>query len=100
MVMVMVALGDGTTWEKDSVEQIHLCYLWTAYFYLTMVGSLDGKESSCNAGDSGSIPESKTSPGEENSYPLQNSCLENSMDNGAWWATVHGVAKSWTKLGD
>ena len=38
--------------------------------------------------------------GEENRYPLQYSCLENSMDRGAWWATVHGVAKSWTGLSD
>ena len=38
--------------------------------------------------------------GEGNSYPLQYACLENSMDGGAWWATVHGVAKSWTRLSD
>ena len=42
----------------------------------------------------GSIPRSERSPGEGNSYPLQYSSLENSMDRGAWWATVHGVAKS------
>ena len=56
-----------------------------------------GKESTCNAedtGDSGSVPGSGRSPGEENGNPLQYSCLENSMDRGAWWATVHGVAKS------
>ena len=40
------------------------------------------------------------SPGEGNDYPLQYSGLENSMDTGAWWATVHGVAKSWIKLKD
>ena len=39
-------------------------------------------------------------PGEENGYPFQYSCLENSMDGGAWWATVHGVAKSLTRLSD
>ena len=39
-------------------------------------------------------------PGEGNGNPLQYSCLENSMDGGAWWATVHGVAKSQTRLGD
>ena len=39
-------------------------------------------------------------PGEENSNPLQYSCLENSMDRGVWWATVHGVTKSWTQLSD
>ena len=58
----------------------------------------DGKESACNAGDSGLIPGSGRSPGEGNSNPLQYSCLENSMDRGAWGATVHGAAKSWTQL--
>ena len=46
----------------------------------------DAKESSCNAGDPGSIPGSGRSPGEGNDYPLQYSCLENSMDRGAWQA--------------
>ena len=54
--------------------------------------------SACNAGDPGSIPGSGRSPGEENGNPLQYSCLENPMDGGAWWATVHGVAKSPTRL--
>ena len=40
------------------------------------------------------------SPGEGNGNPLQYSCLQNPMDGGAWWATVHGVAKSWTRLSD
>ena len=57
---------------------------------------LSGKESACNAGDASSIPGSGRSPGEGNSNPLQYSCLGNSMDREAWWATVHGVAKSWT----
>ena len=56
----------------------------------------DGKESACSVGDPGSIPGSGISPGEGNGTPLQYSCLENSMDRGAWWATVHGVAKIWT----
>ena len=56
----------------------------------------DGKASACNAGDLGLIPGSGRSPGEENGYPLQYSCLENSMDGGAWWATVHVVTKSQT----
>ena len=50
------------------------------------------KESTCNAGDLGLIPESGRSPGEGNGNPLQYSCLENPMDRGAWWAAVHGVA--------
>ena len=64
------------------------------HILLGVPGSLDGKESACNSGD----PESGRSPGEENDYPLQYSCLENSMDRGAWWAKVHGGAKSWTQL--
>ena len=47
-------------------------------------------------GDEGSIPGSERSPGGENGNPLQYSCLENSMDRGAWRATVHGATKSWT----
>ena len=58
----------------------------------------DGKESACNVGDSGSMPESGRSPGEGNGNPLQYSCLENPMDRGAWQTTVHGVAKSGTRL--
>ena len=60
----------------------------------------DGKESACNAGHLGLIPGSGRSPAEENGYPLQYSCLENSMDGGAWWATVHVVTKSQTWLSD
>ena len=52
-----------------------------------------GKESSCPAGDSGSIPGSRRSPGKGNFNPLQYFCLENSMDREALWATVHEVAK-------
>ena len=51
----------------------------------------------CNAGDLGSVPGSERSPGEENGNPPQYSCLENSMDREDWWATVDGVAKSWTQ---
>ena len=55
-----------------------------------------GKESACNAGDLGSIPGSGRSPGVGNGNPLQNPCLENPMDRGAWQAAVHGVTKSQT----
>ena len=51
------------------------------------------KNPSANAGDLDSIPGSGRSPGEGNSNPFQYSCLENSMDSGVWWDTVHGVAK-------
>ena len=55
---------------------------------------LSGKESTCNAGDKGSIPRSRRSPGGGNGNPLQYSCLGNPMDRGAWWAAVHGVTES------
>ena len=75
-----------------------------AYVLYYLVGGFPddsaGKESACNAGDQGSIPESGRSSGEGNGNPLQFSCLENSMDRGAWGATVHGVAKSRTRLSD
>ena len=54
----------------------------------------------CSAGDLGLIPGSGRFPGEGNDNPLQYSCLENPMDRGAWWATVHGIAKSRTLLSD
>ena len=63
-------------------------------------GGSDSKESACNAGNAGSIPGLGRSPVEGNGYPLQYSCLENSMGRGAWQSTVHGVAKSWTRLSD
>ena len=59
-------------------------------------GSSDGKESACNAGDPGSIPGLRRSPGGGHGHPLQYFCQENSMDRGAWQATVHGVTKSQT----
>ena len=63
-------------------------------------GFPDGKESTCNVGDPGLIPGCGRSPGEGNGSPLQYSELENSMDRGACWATVHGVAKNQTQLRD
>ena len=55
------------------------------------VGGSDGKESACNVGNLCSIPGSGRSPGGRHGNPLQYSCLENAMDRGAWWATVHEV---------
>ena len=63
-------------------------------------GGSEVKASGCSAGDLGSIPGLGRSPGEGNGNPLQHSCLENPMDRGAWWSTVHGVAKSRTRLSD
>ena len=59
-------------------------------------GGSDGKESACSAGDLGSIPGLGRSPGEGNDNPIQYSCLEKSMYRGAWWATVHEIAKTQT----
>ena len=70
----------------------------TVLCILTSLGGSEFKASACNAGDLGSIPGLGRSPGEGNGNPLQYSCLENPMDRGAWWATVHGIAKSRTRL--
>ena len=59
----------------------------------TIPGGSVSKESACNVGDPGLISGSGRSPGEGNGYPLQYSCLENSMDRGAWRATVHGITR-------
>ena len=72
-----------------------LCYIVGLRWWLS------GKESASNAGaagDSGLIPGSGRSPGEGNAKPLQYPCLENPMDREAWWATVHSVSSSWTRL--
>ena len=69
--------------------------------YIGLPQWLNGRESACNAGDTGDmdpIPGSETPPGGGHGNPLQYSCLENPMDRGAWWATVHRVAKSQTGL--
>ena len=63
------------------------------YRALGFSGGSDSKESACSAGDPGLIPGSERSPGEGYGYPLQYTCLENPLDRGAWWATVHEVAE-------
>ena len=76
--------------------------LHTIFFFYTLnwgfPGGSDGKESTCNAGDPGSIPGLGRYPGEGNANPLQYSCLENPMDRGAWQAAVYGVTKIQTQL--
>ena len=59
-----------------------------------MYGGSNSTESACTAWDLGSIPGSRRSPGERNDYPLQYSCLENSIDRGAWQATVYGIYRT------
>ena len=66
------------------------------FIHMDFPGGSDGKELACNAEDLGLITGWGRS-GEGNSYPLQYSCLENSMDRGVWRATVRGVTKSWTQ---
>ena len=68
--------------------------------HLGFPGGLDGREYPFNSGEPGWIPGLGRSSGEGKSYPLQYSCPENSIDRGAWWATVHGVTKSWAQLSD
>ena len=68
-------------------------------FWASLVAYME-KESASNAGDLGSIPGFGSSPGEGNSNPLQYSCLDNSKNREALWVTVHGVAKSQTRLSD
>ena len=85
---------------------ILFCFAWCyTYSFIPLIkhilrtkvgfsGGSDGKESACNVEDPSLIPGSERSPGEENGNPFQYSCLDNSMDMGAWWATVHGVTNS------
>ena len=63
-------------------------------FYLASQVTLVVKNLPANAGEDGAVPGLGRSPGERNGNPLQYSCLENPMDRGAWWVTVHGVAQS------
>ena len=70
-----------------------LLLLSSPHTWISFPGGSDGKESACNAGDPGLIPEWGRSPGEGSGYALQYSCLENSMDKVAWEATVNGVKK-------
>ena len=77
--------------------QLHI-YMYLLFFSgWAFPGDSNSKESACNVGDPGLNPGSGRSP-ERNGNPFQNSCLENSMDRGAWWDTVHRVAKSRTQL--
>ena len=84
--------------QQFNPNKIMLSSLHPLMYQLHYPGSSDGKESDCNAGGLGSISGSGRSPGEGDGYSLQYFCLENPMDRGAWRATVHRVAKSWTRL--
>ena len=84
--------------KTENINIIDEVLLYTCLYRTGFPGGSEVKVSSCNVGDLGSIPGSGRSPGEENGNPLQYSCLKNLMDGGAWWATVHGVAKGPTQL--
>ena len=75
-------------------------HIFYTIFIRNVPGGSDCKESAHNAEDPGLIPESGRSHGEGNGYPLQYSCLENPIDRGPWWATVHGGPKSRAPLSD
>ena len=77
---------------------VYLMYWGASMLGACFPGGSDGKASACNVGDLGSISGLGRSPGEGNGNLLQYCCLENSMDGGIWWATVHGVTKSRTWL--
>ena len=73
-----------------------MCTHTHKYIYTGFHGDSDGKESACNAGDLGSIPESGRYPGAGHGNPFQYSCWENPIDREAWQATVQGITKSQT----
>ena len=93
----------GNSLSFSPLRMIFAAGLWNLVFIMLIWGFPDGSEgkaSACNAGDLGSIPGSGRSPGEGNGNLLQYPCLENLMDRGAWWAAVHRVTKSRTRLSD
>ena len=94
--------------EAEEVKSTITSHLQSPYSYMLkpfpcLIPGLflvhhSGKESACNVGDLGSMSGLGRSTGEGNGYPHQYSCLGSPMDRGDWWATVHGVTKSWTRL--
>ena len=93
MLLQMIMGGKCWKLELDAKPSV-------SHYPKTLPGGSNGKASARNVGDQGLIPGLGRSPGEGNGNPLQYSCLENSMDGGAWWATVHGVSRSRTRLSE
>ena len=83
--------GVEKSWTR--LSDFTFIFLFTILFIRSV-----GKEFACNTGDLGSIPGLGRFPWRSNGNPLQYLCLQNPMDRGAWWATVHGVEKCWTQL--
>ena len=98
MPMLLTTILYHLSFLKASLSQFNFIshkYIWASQVALVV------KNPPANAGDGRGadlIPGSERSPGGGHGYPLQYSCPENPMDRGAWWATVHGVAKSQTQL--
>ena len=86
-----LGIGASTCLLRTSIHSAYVEHLLRVWGF---PGDSDDKESACNLGNPGLIPGSGKSSGEGNGNPLQYSCLENSMDRGAWQAIVHGVTKS------
>ena len=84
----------------EHLECARLCVEVNKVIFLGFPGGSVVKNLPASAGDTGLIPGLGRSPGKGNGNALQYSCLENSLDRGAWRATVHGVAKSWILPGD
>ena len=93
LVLCVAVHGIHITTLASGVDLI-VPYLYTGFPDALVVKNLPANTG--DTGDLGSIPGSERSPGGGNGNLLQYSCLDNPMDRGAWWATVHGVAKGWT----
>ena len=107
--VLLFLIRDASLLSSSGIALVRMCSANCANIHLKAVKILGhiyypglpwGKEFACSAGESGLIPGYGRSPGERNGYSLQYSCLQNSMDRGAWRATVHGVAKRRTRLRD
>ena len=94
-------LENSTDYTVHGVTKRWTCLFTTflALSILLFLSGSDGKESACCAGDLGSIPGPERSP-RDNGSPFKYSCLESPMDGGAWWGTIHGIAKSQPRLSD
>ena len=95
---IAIEVGAGLGFSLKKKKNYVFIYLAVLGLSCGFPGGSAGKESACNVGDPGLIPEWGRSPRGGHSNPLQYSCLENLMDRVAWRATVHGVAKSRTRL--
>ena len=80
--------------KKKKKPQVKIILVIDSTNLLSFLGDSDSKESACNSGDLGSTSGLGRPLGIGNGNPLQHSCLENSMNRGAWWTTVHGVTKN------